>query len=519
MASTAPQRGEARAAPPTISAEGYPVCRMNSTPSSRPRSARQAIFSGRYSTMATMRVTSKFALVVTAWIATLLAAQGALHFARLSALNEQETRDDIDLLTRTLGTATAEVWKLDGPAGAQSFVRRVAQQHPRKKLQLLPTASAGTATVVGSSAAETAVWPVKLGDESVATLAVSWERPDAQLSSSHSLLLRELGLVLLAAVLSASVVVLLGVWLVGDPLNRRTAVSRRLPYGVFRRRRTLALRDHGEMEQLARELEVATQQLAECRATVESERRTRTSAFQQLRQADRLSTVGKLASSVAHELGTPLNVAAGRATMIANDSQTGASSRRNAEIIIQQTRRIAEVVRRLLDHSRVEPLNLRRAMMSDVLRQAASLMAPVCDAKGVVLSIEARDHAEAELDTDKALQILTNLITNAVQAMPQGGTVTLSAERVHVDDPKDRRAVEGDFVRLDVCDQGQGIAKERLDDIFEAFFNNQQADAGTGLGLSVCHGIVREQGGFIEVESEVGQGSCFSVYLPEKEAA
>jgi two-component system NtrC family sensor kinase len=112
--------------------------------------------------------------------------------------------------------------------------------------------------------------------------------------------------------------------------------------------------------------------------------------------------------------------------------------------------------------------------------------------------------------------VLTNLMMNSIHAMPEGGTITLRVDREHVEDPKDRHAAEGDFVKISVEDEGVGIAQDRLEDIFKAFFTTKKEGEGTGLGLSVCHGIVREHGGWIEVQSEVGQGSQFTIFLPER---
>lgn len=108
---------------------------------------------------------------------------------------------------------------------------------------------------------------------------------------------------------------------------------------------------------------------------------------------------------------------------------------------------------------------------------------------------------------------------NAVQAMPEGGTIAVDVERLLVGDPPDRLAQAGDYVRIGVADRGTGIPRERLEEIFLPFFTTKQAGKGTGPGLSVCHGIVREHGGWIDVESAPGKGSRFEVYLPEGAAA
>jgi signal transduction histidine kinase len=121
------------------------------------------------------------------------------------------------------------------------------------------------------------------------------------------------------------------------------------------------------------------------------------------------------------------------------------------------------------------------------------------------------------MDPGKMLQVITNLLVNAVQAMPDGGTVHLSADVVDVEDPPDPRALPGAYVRLRVADDGPGMDDETQLHIFEPFFTTKRSGQGTGLGLSVCHGLVREHDGYITLDSTVGEGTTFSIYLPVEE--
>ena len=125
----------------------------------------------------------------------------------------------------------------------------------------------------------------------------------------------------------------------------------------------------------------------------------------------------------------------------------------------------------------------------------------------------------ARIDVNKTLQVLTNLMMNAVQAMPDGGTMRIGAETRHIDAPKNDHAEPGDFIALAIADEGVGMPAETLEQVFKPFFTTKKEGRGTGLGLYVCQGIVREQAGWIEAESEVGVGSTFTVYLPREDDA
>jgi signal transduction histidine kinase len=110
--------------------------------------------------------------------------------------------------------------------------------------------------------------------------------------------------------------------------------------------------------------------------------------------------------------------------------------------------------------------------------------------------------------------VLTNLVVNGIQSMPRGGTVTIDVARARQRPPEHVGGHEAEWIRVQVRDRGTGIAAEALPHIFDPFFTTKGVGEGTGLGLSVAFGIVRENGGWIQVESELGKGSCFLVFLP-----
>lgn len=303
-----------------------------------------------------------------------------------------------------------------------------------------------------------------------------------------------------------------GVRWVVRPLHQLTAKTRRIGCGDFTGPLHLTGRD--ELSQLARSVNEMCEQLAQQQATIREETAQRLAAVEQLRHADRLKTVGRLAAGLAHELGTPLNVVSGRAALIAGGKLPPEQVRESAVAIKVEADRITNLVRQLLDFARRRTPHRAAADLRDVVRHATALLAPLAEKRHVELQIsEVPSPVVACVDQTQLQQLLTNLLMNAVQAMPNGGRVTLrlGAERMRTADRADGR--EEDYAWIALDDQGVGIAPEDLPHIFEPFFTTKQTGEGTGLGLSIAQGIVQEHGGWIGVSSVPGVGSCFTVYL------
>ncbi len=235
-------------------------------------------------------------------------------------------------------------------------------------------------------------------------------------------------------------------------------------------------------------------------------------ALDQVRHQDRLATVGRLAAGIAHELGTPLNVVSGRAKMIEGDER----ALRNAQIIGEQADRMAQIVRQLLDFARrKEPLRAS-ADLRQLTHQTIELLTPIARKNQVRLRIEAADNFPqlVRLDSLAVQQALSNLMVNGIQAMPNGGdlVVRLSREHSAPPDAADRRPRA--FACIRVSDTGKGIPPDALTRVFEPFFSTKEVGEGTGLGLTVVHGIVADHGGFVTVDSEVGRGTTFGMFIP-----
>lgn len=222
-----------------------------------------------------------------------------------------------------------------------------------------------------------------------------------------------------------------------------------------------------------------------------------------LNHTDRLATIGLLAAGVAHELNEPLASVLGFAQLAAKAPELADTTRADVERVIKAALYAREIIRNLLVFSRQSPQRRVETQVESALAQAIALVEPRCAAAGVTL---ARQISAAlppiQADPSQLQQVFLNLLVNAVQAMPSGGDLRISAQR------------EGGTIRVEVQDTGAGIAPEDLDQVFLPFFTTKDVGEGTGLGLSVAHGIVTAHDGSLTVTSEPGSGTRFRVELP-----
>lgn len=338
----------------------------------------------------------------------------------------------------------------------------------------------------------------------------------------HSALLTTLFLALAGALATTLLVQLL----VRRPMQALAAGARRIASGDLSARVPVERPD--EIGAFARELNTMASELELARARLADESAARVATLEQLRHADRLRTVGQLASALAHELGTPLNVVSGRARMIeeavdrhgaaADEARAGVAS--DARIIVEQSARMAALVRQLLDFARMRGPDKRAEDARALVRDAVEMLRPIAKKSGVTLSAEVgAEPCMATVDRNQLLQALTNLVVNAIQASSSGATVTVRVGRVRASPPRETVLSEGEFVEIAVEDHGAGIDAEARAHMFDPFFTTKGAGEGTGLGLPVAHGIVREHGGWIGLESEPGQGSTFRIFVPASTGA
>jgi signal transduction histidine kinase len=278
----------------------------------------------------------------------------------------------------------------------------------------------------------------------------------------------------------------------------------------------LAERDD-EIGQIATRFNEMTFSLRESRGETQRQNEAKLALEQRLGQTEKLATIGQLAAEIAHEVGTPLNVIAGRARSIQRKSKDPDAVEKNAEIVAEQTARITRIIQRLLDFTRrkVGAAGKAEINLNELSLTTMELLAGQFSAAKVRTRLErAEGLPRVAGDADRLQQVLINLLLNAVQAMPEGGTLAVETRTVKRTRPGLEGGAEQPFVTFCVKDSGVGVPEEIRDKIFDPFYTTKDGQGGTGLGLAVCSGIVKEHDGWIDVENNDGGGTVFRVYLP-----
>ncbi len=226
---------------------------------------------------------------------------------------------------------------------------------------------------------------------------------------------------------------------------------------------------------------------------------------ERIRQLDRLAAVGRFASSVAHEIRNPLTGIATGVQYLSRGFPEGDERHDDVAFILREVTRLNNIIQDLLSATRPRMLTLGPVSVADVAARAVQTLGPSIEEGGVQIRLEGADHWPKVLaDTDQLLQVILNLVQNAVQAMGDGGEVEIRAHPVG-NPPASR-------VEIEISDTGVGIGPEHLPHLFEPFYTTRPK--GTGLGLFVAHGIVQRHGGSIEVASAPGKGTRFRIVLP-----
>jgi signal transduction histidine kinase len=234
-----------------------------------------------------------------------------------------------------------------------------------------------------------------------------------------------------------------------------------------------------------------------------------------LRRAEKLATVGQVAAEIAHEVGTPLNVIGGRARTLARRPGDPTEVQKNAEIISDQVGRITKIIRQVLDASRKSRPSLTEVDVARVVREALSFVEELLKRQNIEVVVHsAADVQPIPGDPDEIQQVCLNLVMNAIQAMRDGGTLTIDLEQVVRRKEGLALSPPSPYLMLQISDTGSGIPVADRDKIFEAFFTTKEVGQGSGLGLAVSKGIIKDHEGWIEVDDAPKGGAVLRVFLP-----
>jgi PAS domain S-box-containing protein len=242
---------------------------------------------------------------------------------------------------------------------------------------------------------------------------------------------------------------------------------------------------------------------------------------EQLRQAQKLEGIGQLAGGVAHDFNNVLTVILGKAGQLSDDPRLPADLRDAADDITQSGERAANLTRQLLAFSRRQAMQVRDVDLNVVIRSVSRMLERVLGEDLTLRFSFAPEPALVCADAGMIDQVVLNLAINARDAMRRGGLLMVETALVEIDATTAAQAghAPGAYACLRVTDTGSGIAPENLPHIFEPFFTTKDVGKGTGLGLATTYGIIQQHGGWIDVESQVGRGTTFRVFLPRLQHA
>ena len=474
-----------------------------------------------------MKVARKIVWVMLAAFFGVFAVIG--YFDARHVVEEYHARTSAELLTtgQALAPVVAEVDAVEGRARALEVLERADGEHARIQLHCrqLDTSGDGQGppldatqraalgrgeTVTVESEASHRIYAYVPVRATGTALEVSEQlRPRSQVVG-HVILSRLLegGI---AVVMAAGLAILAAMWMVGAPMRALANHARAIGLGDFSRR----IKPHrdDEIGELGIEMNAMCERLEQAQQRIAVEADAKLKAMDQVRHADRMSTVGTLAAGMAHELGTPLGVIGGRARMIATAPGVSLEVAQYARVISGQVERMTTIMRGLLGFARRAPATKANTNLRDLVKRILELLAPFATKQDVALALDEDAEAVwASVDASQVEQAMANIVVNAIQSMNEPGTVRVHVERVRAVAPGESSARE--FARISVKDSGTGIPPEDLPRIFEPFFTTKQVGGGTGLGLSVTYGIVHEHGGFIDVQSTVDVGTTIALHLP-----
>jgi two-component system NtrC family sensor kinase len=259
------------------------------------------------------------------------------------------------------------------------------------------------------------------------------------------------------------------------------------------------------------------EELRESARTLEQKVEKRT---QELRRAqaetmrgEKLASVGLLASGVAHELNNPLTGILTFSHLLREKMPDKSPDAEDMDLVIRETKRCAAIIKRLLDFAREKQPEKKFTDLNQIITDTVRIVEQPAHLRDIEIVLDLdRSLPPIWIDADQIKQVIMNMVVNAQHAVEEKGNITIRTRRAL--DPRVSAAEAKPMVAISVIDTGCGIPEKNLKRIFDPFFTSKDVGRGTGLGLSVSHGIVEAHGGLIEVESRVGEGSTFRIFLP-----
>ena len=483
-----------------------------------------------------MKLTIKIMSLIFLGIITLLTADGYLSIKREINLFDNDMKRNAHLLGNTVKELTLDTWHAAGQNRALELIKRVDREEnhmrirwvwlsnlsggpymPRVARELLFPVSRGQEISVKendnkSSGHFYTYVPVKISSDEYGALEISESLAKLK-DYIHKTILRSIMLGILMALLGFIMLLVLGVKFVGRPLNQLVEITRKIGKGDFSER--VFVRGRDELSSLANAMNQMCEQLAESREAVRKETEARIAALEQLRHTERLATLGRLSSGIAHELGTPLNVVSGRAKLIISEDLKKEDITECSRIIKEQAERMTKLIRQLLDFARRRTPQKSPVDLKNLSGQVLKMLKPAAEKQKVILELLKYDDIPlVSIDQFQFQQVLINLVMNGIQAMPDGGHLKIELRMKYERHPTLSSGQEKNYVAINIKDEGKGISEDNTNRLFEPFFTTKNVGEGTGLGLSIAYGIVREHGGWIDVKSKVSEGSCFTIYIP-----
>ncbi|HEY3121007.1 MAG TPA: ATP-binding protein [Vicinamibacteria bacterium] len=258
---------------------------------------------------------------------------------------------------------------------------------------------------------------------------------------------------------------------------------------------------------LQREVDRATEQLRERNRQLEESAQRLFAARHELAKSEQLAVAGQMAASVAHQIGTPLNLISGYVQMILQELPAGSSEAARLRTVQEQIARVTRIVQGLLDQAHRVALDKRPLPPADLVESACELARPALEARRIALTRTVSPGLPpVDVDAGQMEQVFLNLITNSIDAMPDGGTLQVVA------------AANGSAVEFTVMDTGEGIEERHLPRVFDALFTTKDAGRGTGLGLTIVREVLAAHGGTVSIASLPGLGTAVTVRLPSAPA-